>query len=103
MSNEPAEKRFAAETWAERLTGPGKAQAFERCADGRTDHVYCGRFVRALRLRRCKRQAVGGGLKQGGFPDAERYYSEAISLPIYQGLTDQQQNEVVRVLGFVLK
>lgn len=43
------------------------------------------------------------GFRQGDFPEAERYYSEAISLPMYQGLTDQQQNEVVRVLGLVLK
>lgn len=43
------------------------------------------------------------GFKQGDFPAAERYYSEAISLPMYQGLTDQQQDEVVCVLGAVLK
>ena len=43
------------------------------------------------------------GFKQGDFPEAERYYSEAISLPMYQGLTDQQQDGVVRVLEFVLK
>jgi dTDP-4-amino-4,6-dideoxygalactose transaminase len=27
--------------------------------------------------------------------EAERYYAEAISLPMYPGLTQQQQNEVV--------
>jgi dTDP-4-amino-4,6-dideoxygalactose transaminase len=43
------------------------------------------------------------GFKQGDFPEAERYYSEAISLPMYQGLTDLQQDEVVRVLELVLK
>ena len=43
------------------------------------------------------------GFKQGDFPEAECYYSEAISLPMYQGLTDQQQSEVVRVLESVLK
>ena len=43
------------------------------------------------------------GFKRGDFPEAERYYSEAISLPMYQGLTDQKQNEVVRALGFILK
>ena len=35
------------------------------------------------------------GFKQGDFPAAESYYSEAISLPMYQGLTDQQQDKVV--------
>jgi len=32
------------------------------------------------------------------FPEAERYYTEAISLPIYPALTDEQQLEVVRRL-----
>lgn len=43
------------------------------------------------------------GFKQGDYPQAEQYYREAISLPMYQGLTDQQQDEVVRVLEFALK
>ena len=43
------------------------------------------------------------GFKMGDYPEAERYYSEAISLPMYQGLTDLQQNEVVRILESVLK
>lgn len=32
------------------------------------------------------------------FPQAERYYAEAISLPIYPGLTSEQRAEVVRRL-----
>ena len=31
--------------------------------------------------------------KKGDFPEAERYYSEAISLPMHQGLTDQEQTD----------
>ncbi|MFC1831315.1 UDP-4-amino-4,6-dideoxy-N-acetyl-beta-L-altrosamine transaminase [Thermodesulfobacteriota bacterium] len=31
-------------------------------------------------------------------PDAERYYAEAISLPIYPGLNKFQQNEIVSIL-----
>jgi dTDP-4-amino-4,6-dideoxygalactose transaminase len=42
------------------------------------------------------------GFKHGDYPEAERYYDEAISLPMYQGLTDDQQDEVVRVLKFLL-
>ena len=42
------------------------------------------------------------GFKKGDFPTAERYYSEAISLPIFNGLTDLQQDEIVRVIKFVL-
>jgi len=43
------------------------------------------------------------GFQQGDYPEAERYYSEAISLPMYQGLTDQQQDEVVRALALTLR
>ena len=32
------------------------------------------------------------------FPEAERYYAEAISLPMYPTLTEEQQSEVVRRL-----
>ncbi|MCF6251015.1 MAG: UDP-4-amino-4,6-dideoxy-N-acetyl-beta-L-altrosamine transaminase [Methylococcaceae bacterium] len=38
------------------------------------------------------------GFKQGDFPQAERYYSRAISIPLYQGLTFEQQKQVVAVL-----
>jgi UDP-4-amino-4,6-dideoxy-N-acetyl-beta-L-altrosamine transaminase len=38
------------------------------------------------------------GFKAGDFPEAELYYAEAISLPMYQGLTTAQQDEVVTVL-----
>lgn len=43
------------------------------------------------------------GFKLGDFPEAERYYSQAISLPMYQGLSDQQQVEVSQALSHVLK
>lgn len=35
------------------------------------------------------------GFSAAEFPEAERYYSEAISLPMYPALTDEQQREVV--------
>ena len=38
------------------------------------------------------------GFKPGDFPEAERYYTEAISLPMYSGLTDSQQDTVVAAL-----
>lgn len=38
------------------------------------------------------------GFKEGDFPQAERYFSEAISLPLYPDLTDEQQDEVVEYL-----
>lgn len=38
------------------------------------------------------------GFDQTDFPNAEAYYAEAITLPIFPGLTPEQQNEVVRRL-----
>lgn len=42
------------------------------------------------------------GFRQGDFPEAERYFSEALSLPLYPDLTDEQQVEVVEILRRVL-
>ncbi|AKE52353.1 UDP-4-amino-4,6-dideoxy-N-acetyl-beta-L-altrosamine transaminase [Kangiella geojedonensis] len=42
------------------------------------------------------------GFKQGDFPNAEQYYSEAISLPMFPKMTEQQQDKVVEVLTKVL-
>jgi UDP-4-amino-4,6-dideoxy-N-acetyl-beta-L-altrosamine transaminase len=35
------------------------------------------------------------GFAAGDFPEAEKYYSEAISIPIFSSMTDEQQNHVV--------
>jgi UDP-4-amino-4,6-dideoxy-N-acetyl-beta-L-altrosamine transaminase len=43
------------------------------------------------------------GFKYGEYPEAERYYREAISLPIYPGLIEEQQDEVVHVLNKALQ
>ena len=42
------------------------------------------------------------GFKGGDFPDAESYYSEAITLPMFPGLSDREQDEVVAALKQVL-
>jgi len=42
------------------------------------------------------------GFKEGQFPQAEQYYKEAISIPMYPTLTDVQQNEVVAALTDLL-
>lgn len=39
------------------------------------------------------------GFKQGDFSEAERYYSEAISLPMFPLLTESQQDHVVDALA----
>lgn len=38
------------------------------------------------------------GFKTGDFPESEAYYEEAISLPMYAGLTDVEQVRVVEAL-----
>ena len=42
------------------------------------------------------------GFKHGDFPAAEQYYREAISLPLFYGLTDAQQDQVVAAVREVL-
>jgi UDP-4-amino-4,6-dideoxy-N-acetyl-beta-L-altrosamine transaminase len=38
------------------------------------------------------------GFRSGMFPDAERYYTEAISLPMYPAMTDAEQDRVLYAL-----
>lgn len=42
------------------------------------------------------------GFAVGDFPEAERYYKEAISLPIYPTLSDEAQDQVIEVLQEVV-
>lgn len=42
------------------------------------------------------------GFKVGDYPQAEHYYAEAMSLPMYQTLSDSQQGQVVAALQKVL-
>ena len=44
----------------------------------------------------------GLGFAKGDFPEAERYYSSAISLPLYPALSLNEQDEVVSVLSRAL-
>lgn len=44
------------------------------------------------------------GFKVGDFPEAERYYEQCLSLPMYHSLTDEEQDYVIReVLNYVSK
>lgn len=43
------------------------------------------------------------GFTEGDFPESEQYYREAISLPMFHGMTEAQQNTVVDVLTDILK
>lgn len=42
------------------------------------------------------------GFAAGDFPQAEQYYREAISLPMFPGLRDEDQDRVVKVLKEIL-
>jgi UDP-4-amino-4,6-dideoxy-N-acetyl-beta-L-altrosamine transaminase len=42
------------------------------------------------------------GFKKGDYPNAESYYENAISIPMFQGLAIEMQDEVVNVLKKVL-
>lgn len=43
------------------------------------------------------------GFEVGDFPEAERYYSEAISLPMFQTMTVEQQDQVVIAIRRAVK
>lgn len=43
------------------------------------------------------------GFKTGDYPESEQYYAEAISLPMYPGLSDSQQDQVVAALTKALE
>jgi len=41
--------------------------------------------------------------KAGDFPEAEHYYAEAISLPMFQTMSESQQDEVIAALSGTLR
>jgi UDP-4-amino-4,6-dideoxy-N-acetyl-beta-L-altrosamine transaminase len=46
---------------------------------------------------------AAAGFRPGDFPEAERYYAEAISLPMYPTLSDDEQDQVVAALSIALQ
>lgn len=42
------------------------------------------------------------GFKQGDFPNAEHYYQRAISLPLFHGMTEQEQDRIVDILARIV-
>jgi dTDP-4-amino-4,6-dideoxygalactose transaminase len=42
------------------------------------------------------------GFRPGQYPQAEAHGTEALSLPLYAGLADHRQDEVIAALGEVL-
>jgi dTDP-4-amino-4,6-dideoxygalactose transaminase len=43
------------------------------------------------------------GFKQGDFPIAENFYNNALTLPLFPSLSDEQQTSVIDVLHEVLQ
>lgn len=43
------------------------------------------------------------GFRTGNFPEAERYYREALTLPMYYALTDEEQERTIQALGRILQ
>jgi UDP-4-amino-4,6-dideoxy-N-acetyl-beta-L-altrosamine transaminase len=43
------------------------------------------------------------GFRPGDFPEAERYYREALTLPMYHALTDEEQDRVITSLEGILR
>ena len=43
------------------------------------------------------------GFQTGDFPEAERYYAEAISLPMFQTMSEEQQDQVIAALREALQ
>jgi dTDP-4-amino-4,6-dideoxygalactose transaminase len=43
------------------------------------------------------------GFKKGDYPNAELYYQQAITLPLYPELTTTQQQHVIAVLNNAIK
>lgn len=43
------------------------------------------------------------GFREGDFPNAEAYYAEAISIPLYYGLSDENQEKVMACISEVVR
>ena len=42
------------------------------------------------------------GFKEGDFPNSEAYYSQTISLPLYQGLEFKLQNKIIDTINKIM-
>lgn len=43
------------------------------------------------------------GFRPGAFPEAERYYKEALTIPLHAGLSESEQDEVVEALRQIVR
>jgi dTDP-4-amino-4,6-dideoxygalactose transaminase len=42
------------------------------------------------------------GFKLGDYPHAEHYYQRTISLPLFHGMTEQEQDRIVDILSRIV-
>jgi UDP-4-amino-4,6-dideoxy-N-acetyl-beta-L-altrosamine transaminase len=83
--------------WNNQRSGLSRAQAFKRLRDagiGVNVHYIPVHLQPYYRAR---------GFRVGQFPNAEAYYANAITLPLYATMTDAQQDRVVDTLRGMLK
>lgn len=113
-----ARRRALARRYDERLDGMPLRVPFQHGDGSSAWHLYIVRLDPALDYRAVFEalRAAGIGVNlhyipvhtqphyaamgfvPGDFPEAERYYAGAISLPLYPGLTDEMQDEVIAAL-----
>jgi dTDP-4-amino-4,6-dideoxygalactose transaminase len=112
-----AQRRQAAVRYAE--LGLGELCALPIDEPGHVYHMYCVRTPERERLREALREAEVGhavhyatplhlqpalaylGYSEGDLPETERAAAENLCLPLWPGITPEQQQEVVRVLRAV--
>lgn len=76
----------------ERNTAKNRLELFEQLrADGISPNVH---YI-PIHLQPYYREL---GFAVGDFPDCERYYSRALSIPLYSSMTDEQQDHVIASL-----
>ncbi|MDQ7912468.1 UDP-4-amino-4,6-dideoxy-N-acetyl-beta-L-altrosamine transaminase [Pseudomonas sp. 102515] len=80
-----------------------------RVDEGQRDHVFAGMRAAGIGVNlhyipvHLQPYYRTLGFAPGDFPQAERYYAQALSLPLYADLSEAQQDRVVRTLAELLK
>jgi len=77
----------------ERVFGKSRREVFETLVDA---GIQCQVHYIPIHLQPLYRKLFG--YKLGDFPIAEKYYSQAISLPLFSSLTNQDQTKVIKTL-----
>ena len=117
-----ARRRELADRYNQRLENFSVTVPYQRADTNSSWHLYVIRVDASVRQRIFERMRSCGigvnlhyipihtqpyyrelGFEWGQFPESESYYSEAISIPLYAGLSNADQNRVVAVLADSMK